>query len=413
MATTAVIPSYQLNGTDSVKCKVPDYVLDAAVVAQAKLPTYVADASPISNNRLPTFMTQLPLEFSLTATGGAVLGGDAYIVGDPLITLSPTGGSLLAGSATVAHTYVLNLEFYPRGGSVLSGTAAVIYDPRKGVALGGAATVSAPLAHIVTGGGIVGGEATVADILPVTATGGMSLYGAGEVTTMYAVEPPTGGISLAGSGGLVLSFSPEVSGGIYAAGAATVTDKYPVYTPSGGVRLTGASVAFAVPKGGVVTAENPYNAEFNGWALNYETNAPSRYERLAANSICRLDGVTYVANAGGIYALGADDDAGQEIQASVSFGNHDFGTHKSKRVASVYLGLRSAYKMKMSLTANKKTVYYYDVEPPKAHEHGSRLTPAKGLSGLFFGFRLENQRGAYFELDAVTLELAVSSRMGV
>ena len=75
--------------------------------------------------------------------------------------------------------------------------------------------------------------------------------------------------------------------------------------------------------------------------------------------------------------------------------------------------MRTAYKMRLTIVANRQSAYYFDVEPSKLSEHGSRLTPGKGLAGLFFAFRLDNQRGKYFEFDALTLELAVSSRMGL
>ena len=378
----------------------------------AVIPTYVADASIRTSGVLPTYVAS-PLVFSMVGTGGILAGGAAQIFGDAYI---PSGGVLVSGVATVVALSVSFFELYGRGGANAEGVATVIFNPRTGIGVGGGAGVNAIQVqkYTVVGGGIVSasGAALVSELIPFKPTGGITLYGAVSPANIVVIR--AGGLVLVSGAAIVSTYINVVPvGGILTAGTALVLFKNPLYIPAGGISASGSALAFVVPRGGVITPENPYNADFNGWAINYETNAPSRYERLAANSMCHIDGVTYVANAGGIYAVDADNDAGQDIQASVSFGNSDFGEYNSKRISAIYFGMRSAYKMRLTIVANRQSAYYFDVEPPKLSEHGSRLTPGKGLAGLFFAFRLDNQRGKYFEFDALTLELAVSNRMGL
>ena len=378
----------------------------------AVIPTFVADVTTRTAGVFPTFLTN-QLTFSMTGSGGILVGGAAQIFGDAFI---PSGGILASGVATVVSTNVLRFEMYGRDGAFVSGGATVVFNPFTGIGVGGGASVTAIQVqkYIIAGvGGIsASGVALVSELIPFKPTGGITLYGAVSPTNIIVV--PVGGLVLVSGTAIVsTNINAVPTGGFSLTGTAAIIYVNPLYIPAGGVSVSGSALAFLVPRGGVVTLENPYNADFNGWAINYETNAPSRYERLAANSMCVIDGITYVSNAGGIYAVDADNDAGQDIQASVSFGNSDFGEHNSKRIAAAYFGMRSDYKMRLTIVANRQSAYYFDIEPPRLSEHGSRLTPGKGLAGLFFAIRLDNQRGKYFEFDALTLELAVSNRMGL
>lgn len=413
MTTTAVIPTYVASGTNTGGVLLPTFVVSAAnVVAGLKLPPYVLNATPQNVGVLPTYTTN-QLFYALVGTGGILVSGNSAIVGD---VYTPAGGNIVSGAAVVLGVSVLRDEEYPRGGSILNGSAPTLYNRMTGIGVAGSAALSAIQVNTYTitptGGIITSGIATVSEYLPYIAKGGININGGGKNTNIFII--PVGG-QVQVSGAAVVNAQNNIVpiGGVNVTGSAPIIYKNPLYNPSGVAKVGGSALAFAKPMGGVITPENPYNADFNGWAINYETNAPSRYERLAANSMCRIDGITYVANAGGIYALDADDDAGQPIQASVSFGNTDYGDHYNKRISSIYLGMRSNYKMRLNIVANRKSAYYFDIQPPKLNEHGSRLTPGKGLAGLFFALRLDNQHGAFFELDALTLELAVSTRMGL
>jgi hypothetical protein len=224
---------------------------------------------------------------------------------------------------------------------------------------------------------------------------------------------PSGGFRLGGVGPRLVRFKFIASSGARLQGTAAFRVRLPRHIPTGGLKLEGTALNYLLPSGVVATAENPYNSSFEGWAINYETSAASRYERLPANSICRFNGVTYVANAGGIYALDADTDAGQPINAKVTLGTTDFSSKNRKRVNYVYIGFKSNAPMLITAVTDKETKTYTDVQPAGEGNRGTRAILGKGLEGLYWSFELANKEGAFFELDYLLMEAAISKRMGV
>lgn len=163
----------------------------------------------------------------------------------------------------------------------------------------------------------------------------------------------------------------------------------------------------------VSTPENPYAIPFPAWAINYETNAPSRYDSLPANSMCIFNGKTYMACAAGIYEIGADDDAGRPIHASATVAQTNFGSTKNKRIAYVYVGMRSSGAMQLKAIANNQSDRYYALNAIGGAVRGSRADLGKGLEGQYWQFRVDNVNGADFELDSIEFKPAVLSRHGV
>lgn len=163
----------------------------------------------------------------------------------------------------------------------------------------------------------------------------------------------------------------------------------------------------------VATTENPYGQSFPGWAINMETNAPSRYDEVPANSLCRFNGVTYLSCAGGIYALDGDTDAGRNIDAYFMTGQSDFDDAHNKRVFAVYSGIRATGTMLLKAIANNGEGRYYALTGPGGAVQGSRATLGKGLEGRYWQFRVENQNGCDFEADALEFKPEILKRRGV
>ena len=163
----------------------------------------------------------------------------------------------------------------------------------------------------------------------------------------------------------------------------------------------------------VATLENPYATPFPAWAINYETNAPSRYDSMPANSMCLFNGKTYMACAAGIYEIGADDDAGRPIHASATVAQTNFGSTKNKRIPYVYIGMRSSGAMQLKAIANNQSDRYYALNAIGGAVRGSRADIGKGLEGQYWQFRVDNVDGADFELDSIEFKPAVLSRHGV
>jgi hypothetical protein len=162
-----------------------------------------------------------------------------------------------------------------------------------------------------------------------------------------------------------------------------------------------------------LTPENPFAIPFSAWAINCETNAPSRYDSLPANSMCLFNGKTYMACAAGIYEIGADDDAGRPIHASATVAQTNFGSTKNKRIPYVYVGMRSSGAMQLKAIANNQSDRYYALNAVGGAVRGSRADIGKGLEGQYWQFRVDNVDGADFELDSIEFKPSILSRHGV
>lgn len=337
--------------------------------------------------------------YNYTAEGGIQYSGAAIV--EPLDDLFiPSGGIRFSGTATVTTVKVKLYNFFPAGGIKYSGQATnkfkfTVFNPTGGMKYSGAATTKYIAPYYAPTGGIkYSGEALIRGV------------------SQHALEA-SGGISYSGNAIVVSGFSYKANGGVRFGGAANVEVKQPVFKASGGIEFSGKAASVFILAGREPTPENPYGDVFTGWAINYETNAASRYENLPINSICTFKGRVLVANEGGIYELGSDSDAGQPIMASIVIAKTDFGIRENKRVPYVYLGYQSEDNLRISVYTNKKSVAYYDAERPTEGSRGSRATLGRGLDGLYWSFRISNMNGAYFELDTIKIEPTILRKMGV
>lgn len=341
-------------------------------------------------------------------SGGIVVGGAATKLPTPEVVMS--GGVVVGGAATIS-TYI-NTVLTGSGGVKFGGAAivellnAVIHDldaeegvPYGGMTMAGSAVVRDNLIVVPTGGMTMGGSGVVQERIPFIASGGMVMSGALEIA--YISAPPV-------SGGMYMSGTPAISyvtreapaGGMLMSGSPTIQFRESLFVASGGMLMQGSALAYFVPSHITVTPENPYADEFPGWALNMESKAATRYLGLPANSITQFMGRSFVANAAGIYEIGADTDAGQPINASIQMPTMDFGESREKRMEVAYIGLRTQGRMRLKLAVNKQRPYYYAILPTNKTTKGARIPIGKGLHGRYWTARLDNVSGADFELDS-------------
>jgi hypothetical protein len=177
--------------------------------------------------------------------------------------------------------------------------------------------------------------------------------------------------------------------------------------------IVATGAAYQVELGQVVTPENPNNDPQDAWALNYETNAPSRYYRFPANSMCRFKGKVFVANAGGIYEVAGDTDAGQKIDSQITLPTSDFGSSKNKRVPYIYLGVASTGRLQLKVVANRSIDRYYAVNIADTITHGSRVDIGKGLEARYWTLALASMDGATIDLSNIEFSPLVLARHGV
>lgn len=366
---------------------------EAAQAAFAGSGTLVADA--VVKNLYAT--AAMAGAGSLVAAAGAILATNTAVFAgegatlftarlDPRAAVTWVGaGSLVAESThIVPQTYVLAEEGIPSGGILWGGSPSITenipFVPTGGLVWGGAAVVTEAIPHIPTGGFVWGGEAAHSIVYPFTPSGGFVWGGTAAVTTIYA--------------------EPTITGGFVWGGAASVSTYSAWHQPTGGIVWGGAALAWSETADYTASPENPLNEPFYGWTMNADTTTPSRYYRLPATSMCQHDGKTYVTTAAGIYEFGAEDDAGQDIRASVQFPKTDFSTALTKRMEVAYFGVKSDGRLRLKLVANDDDPRYYVIQPTNDGLKGTRVTIGKGMAGRYWAARLDNVAGSDLELDS-------------
>ena len=152
-----------------------------------------------------------------------------------------------------------------------------------------------------------------------------------------------------------------------------------------------------------------YSEDGECWVINDETGSAAMYEDYGFNSYAVIDGRYYGAKADGLYLLEGDDDAGQPVRASVSFGKHDFGTTEKKTLPNVYIGVSSSGHLWLKITANGEETLYRTVAS-NTYTATQRIKPAKGIRATHMTFELFNDNGADFDIASIEFEPAILSR---
>ena len=334
-----------------------------------------------------------PVIYEEAMVGTATVGGDTIYEFDGTVIIGVTAG---ADSA---------IEFFT---PTIHDIAATDFMPDGGFKWGGDAEERELTTFVPSGGVVYGGSAQVQEILPFVPTGGVVYAGTATHVSVLAFTP-TGGVVYAGSSPntSVLRFVP--SGGLIWTATTPVSTYTAWHAPSGGYAFGGAASIVTATAAYGPTTENPTNAPYYGWSINAESAAVTRYLRMPANSMCQMNGKTYVANAGGIYEYGADDDAGQDIRASVQWPKTDFQDGRTKRMEVARFGLKTTGRMRLKAMANEDEPHYYLLTPSSDKVKGTRVPIGKGMAGRYWAMRLDNVAGCDFELDSAEF-LPVASR---
>lgn len=336
---------------------------------------------------------ETPNIYEEAMAGAITLGGATVYEFDGTVLLGVTAGADTALEFFSPTIYdIAATDFMPDGGLRWGGDAEerelTTFVPSGGLALAGGAQIQEVLPFHTSGGSVYAGTASNVSVLAFTPSGGLVYAG---------VAPNTS----------VLRFVP--SSGLVWSGLATISEYRAWHAPTGGFGFGGrASVVTATAAYGPTT-ENPTNAPYYGWTINAESAAVSRYLRMPANSMCQMNGKTYVANAGGIYEYGADDDAGQDIRASVQWPKTDFQDGRTKRMEVARFGLKTTGRMRLKAMANEDEPRYYLLMPTSDKVKGTRVPIGKGMAGRYWAMRLDNVAGCDFELDSAEF-LPVPSR---
>lgn len=163
-----------------------------------------------------------------------------------------------------------------------------------------------------------------------------------------------------------------------------------------------------------VRITTPDGDVFIGYSVNTRNAAASEYQNYNFTSMAVIDGIPYGTGPDGIYRLTGDDDEGTPIHASVYTGLMDFGSSFLKQLPAAWIGLTSTGEMVLKVvttdSGKKKENWYRMKERPKGTPVDSRFSPAKGLEGRYWGFKIENLNGADFQIDSLKLWPLVMKR---
>ncbi len=139
-----------------------------------------------------------------------------------------------------------------------------------------------------------------------------------------------------------------------------------------------------------------------GWIMNMDTRYVSRYLDYVFNSVTKYEEFYLGANGNGIADLDGDTDDGDEIAASIVTGVTDFDEDKQKRVEKAWLGARSDGQLVLKTVTDETVERFYLVRPLSIPGiHRTSVTLGKGVKAAYWQFKLENTKGADFDLDSI------------
>lgn len=147
--------------------------------------------------------------------------------------------------------------------------------------------------------------------------------------------------------------------------------------------------------------------EYTAWVVNTESAGVSTYTNYPFNSFAMIGGVAFGLTSMGMYALDAEDDDGEPINARLRVGLTDMGTRLLKSVTEAYIGFTSDEKMVLrAITPNPATgareaVNYEMKAVGNASLAPQRFELGKGVKAVDWDFELENIDGADFDLHSV------------
>lgn len=357
---------------------------------------------------------------ALALSGVRCIGGAAPAKsgGDLSLPALRTMAGILSGGATSLSALAV------RGGRALAEASGVL--PAMYVQAGEIGAAGEQFARLrlpalgVSGYSLVGtvGRASL-EFRPTAARGGQGSAGAAELTLpsmrMFASALPVGEARMFSHGDVTarLGAAFEVvvvmntSGQIAAVlGASKVFDSS-LETAAGlqAPMVTSSVLSAVMETFGLVSTEEPLRDQIGEvWVtslLDPDKPATSMFEAYPFNSFGVIGGRPFGVSRDGVYLLEGDDDAGEPIRASVSYGKQDFGTKTEKLMTRAYVGVASDGAMYLKVTANGQE-YIYAARGSSAELSQQRFDVGRGLKANYFTFELFNKDGGDFEIDSAS-----------
>lgn len=147
------------------------------------------------------------------------------------------------------------------------------------------------------------------------------------------------------------------------------------------------------------------------WVMNTETSAASWYSNWQFVDMAQVGDTVYAVGPSGLAVLGAATDAGDSIDAGVSYGFTDFGTEQKKRVDGFYLGYTSDGLLEATVETYGNPPYTYAMDPRSADApRENRIRPGRGLNARYWRIAFDNVDGADFTITSVSADILPGAR---
>ena len=156
------------------------------------------------------------------------------------------------------------------------------------------------------------------------------------------------------------------------------------------------------------------------WVMNTETTGVSWYENWEFTGMVQVGNQVLAIGPAGLALLGADSDAGVDIDASIELGYTDFGGYRQsgrpkndqflkQHVVGVWVGYRADGVLDATVQTHGNHAYTYRLEKqPASTPRNSRFKPGKGLNERFWAFSFANVAGCAFEINSLAAEVVPS-----
>lgn len=130
----------------------------------------------------------------------------------------------------------------------------------------------------------------------------------------------------------------------------------------------------------------------------------TQFSGLDFNSLCRLaDGTVLGASADGVFALGGDDDNGEDIDAFAEFVTTDFGFPQQKRLRKILFGGEASGDLLVEVTGDENDTLSrtlsMDIDSQK--QEGVVCQLGREVKGRYFKVKIGNSNGCDFAIDSL------------
>jgi hypothetical protein len=220
--------------------------------------------------------------------------------------------------------------------------------------------------------------------------------GASTITSTWAATPG----NVTSAVGATTITSTWASSGLYLAGGVGASKITSTWAASAGLTISAVGATIIT-----INASVPlWSTGGDGWSVNWDTGASAKYESFGFNSYAQAGSRYYGARADGIYLLGADDDNGTPIQASVDVGLQRFGSDDIDRLVMVYADMSStdAMQLKVSYSDRKGAhEYIYGGQTDNNASRMQKFIVGRGIKATYIRLELFNLGGCDFTLNKV------------